>query len=187
MKLDMANTLLSIARNDVLANSIEYEKKKFKEYLNFYKDGFPATEDWLKRNKIQNDSVSTSPTHNNTASSQDTRTATESAIVNAYLELMDYKEETEFPELLKMDKERFLELKLRAEKVCVCASAIAIASGIQILGHNAEFKKSLAKQLQIILQSVQNQKYNNFFTFSFFFFFFYNRLLYFKGKWMIQS
>lgn len=37
MKLDMANCLLEFARNDLVANSVEYEKEKFKEYLEYYK------------------------------------------------------------------------------------------------------------------------------------------------------
>lgn len=37
MRLDLANFLLDSVRNDVIANSIEYEKQKFKEYLEYYK------------------------------------------------------------------------------------------------------------------------------------------------------
>lgn len=37
MKLDMANFLMNFARNDILANSVEYEREKFKEYLEYYK------------------------------------------------------------------------------------------------------------------------------------------------------
>lgn len=37
MKLDMANCILQAARQVVIANSIEYEKEKFQEYLNVYK------------------------------------------------------------------------------------------------------------------------------------------------------
>lgn len=40
MKLDMANFLLDFARNDIMANSVEYEKHKFQEYLEYYKCKF---------------------------------------------------------------------------------------------------------------------------------------------------
>ena len=33
MKLDMANFAIDIFRPDIIANSVEYEKKKFAEYL----------------------------------------------------------------------------------------------------------------------------------------------------------
>lgn len=36
LKLDMANCLLNAARKDVIAHSVEYEKEKFKEFLNVY-------------------------------------------------------------------------------------------------------------------------------------------------------
>lgn len=159
MKLDMANTLLSIARNDVVSNSIEYEKKKFKEYLNYYKDGFPATEDWLKRNKPNLDVAATS---NGTTTSpippQQPQTSSESTIVNAYMELLEYSEEKEFPELLNMDKDRFLTMKSKAERLCACASTMAVASGVPVLGQNSDFKNSLSRQIEIILQNVNNQK-----------------------------
>lgn len=37
MKLDMANFLLDFSRKDIMANSVEYEKQKFNEYLEYYK------------------------------------------------------------------------------------------------------------------------------------------------------
>lgn len=158
MKLDMANTLLSIARNDVVTNSIEYEKKKFKDYLNFYKDGFPATEDWLQRNR-----PSTEPTSNGHPATATTSTitsppTTDSTFINAYMELLDYNPETEFPELLEMDKERFLTLQKKSLRLCACASTLAVATGIPTVGQTAEFRNSLARQLEILMQNVNNEK-----------------------------
>lgn len=40
MKLDMANFLLDFSRNEIMANSVEYEKQKFSEYLEYYKCKF---------------------------------------------------------------------------------------------------------------------------------------------------
>lgn len=40
LKLDMANFLLDFSRNDIMANSVEYEKQKFNEYLEYYKCKF---------------------------------------------------------------------------------------------------------------------------------------------------
>lgn len=37
LKLDMTNYLLDSARKDILNHSVEYEKAKFKEYLEYYK------------------------------------------------------------------------------------------------------------------------------------------------------
>ncbi|EDW30986.1 GL15173 [Drosophila persimilis] len=53
MKLDMANFMLELARKEISANSVQYEKEKLSKYLHEFHGnvGFPATEDWLQRNR----------------------------------------------------------------------------------------------------------------------------------------
>ncbi|KAM7346422.1 T-complex protein 11-like protein 1 isoform 2-T2 [Cochliomyia hominivorax] len=143
MKLDMANFLLDFARNDIMANSVEYEKQKFQEYLEYYKFGFPATENWLKRNRTQD--------ANNVPISGD------QTISNAYMELMDWPEGIEFPEVLSIDKDRIIKLGQRAKRLCVGASLIAICSAIPIISQRTENRSQLAKQIEILLQSVTNE------------------------------
>ncbi|EAT47425.1 AAEL001446-PA, partial [Aedes aegypti] len=138
MKLDMANCLLDAARNDVIANSVEYEKQKFKQFLELYKDGFPETEKWLKRNQSK--------------SSKDT-------IFNAYLELIDWNTENEFPEMLEMDRDRVIGLQGRASRLCTCASTLAITcAAIPSIAQAADVRKNLAKELGILLQNCNNTK-----------------------------
>ncbi|XP_020718190.1 T-complex protein 11-like protein 2 isoform X2 [Ceratitis capitata] len=144
MKLDMVNYLLDYARNDIMANSVEYEKEKFKEYLEYYKFGFPATENWLK-NSCTHDA-------NNVPSSP------EQTISNAYMELMDWDESKEFPEVLSIDKERILKLGQRAKRICTCAGVISICSGVPIISQRSENRVALAKQIEIILQGTANEK-----------------------------
>ncbi|XP_065363599.1 T-complex protein 11-like protein 1 [Calliphora vicina] len=144
MKLDMANFLLDFARNDIMANSVEYEKQKFQEYLEYYKFGFPATENWLKRNRTQD--------ANNVPITGD------QTISNAYMELMDWPEGVEFPEILSIDKDRILKLGQRAKRLCVGASLIAICSAVPIISQRTENRTQLAQQIYILLQSVTNEK-----------------------------
>ncbi|XP_067639226.1 T-complex protein 11-like protein 1 isoform X2 [Eurosta solidaginis] len=144
MKLDMVNCLLDFARNDIMANSVEYEKKKFKEYLEYYKFGFPATENWLKNSCVHDvNNVPNSP---------------EQAISNAYMELMDWDESKEFPEVLSIDKERILKLGQRAKRLCTCAAVISICSAVPIVSQRTENRVALAKQVEIILQGTNNEK-----------------------------
>lgn len=143
----MANTLLSLAKSDVVSNSIEYEKKNFKEYLNFYKDGFPATEAWLQRNKPQP-----------AADSSTSNPSTDTTILNAYVELMDCNINHDYPELLKMDQERLGKLQQKVLRLCTCSSVIAVASGVPIIGQNQEIKTKLAKELEILLQNTNKEK-----------------------------
>lgn len=147
MKLDMANCILNAARSEVVANSVSYEKQKFKEYLEFYKDGFPATEAWLERNLSADES---------TPANADKKV--KDIIFNAYMELLDWKTDNAFPEFFSMDQERLMALQGRAIKTCACASALAIASGIPIISQSAETKKDLAKAIELILQNVKSNK-----------------------------
>ncbi|XP_037920173.1 T-complex protein 11-like protein 1 isoform X2 [Hermetia illucens] len=144
MKLDMANCLLEFARNDLVANSVEYEKEKFKEYLEYYKFGFPATENWLKRSQSQ------SQDSNGVVSTPD------QVIFNAYMDLLDWNEADEFPEILSIDKDRILKLSSRALRLCAAACTIAISSSIPIISQRTENRVALAQEIEVLLQSVAN-------------------------------
>lgn len=153
MKLDMANCLLNAARSEVIANSVSYEKQKFKEYLEYYKDGFPATEAWLKRNlpvaeqSQESTSIPISPDRK-----------AKDIIFSAYMELLCWKPEDDFPEFFSMDHDRIVALQGRALRVCACASSFAIVAGLPAISQAADVKKSLAKQIEILLQNVNTEK-----------------------------
>lgn len=105
---------------------------------------FPATENWLQRNRLRNENnVECKP---------------EASIWNAYMELMDWPEEEIFPEVLSIDKVRILKLGLRAKRLSVCASLISICTGIPIISQRTENRQELAKQLDIILQNVGGER-----------------------------
>jgi T-complex protein 11 len=153
MKLDMANCLLNAARSEVIANSVSYEKQKFKEYLEYYKDGFPATESWLKRHLPtleQNEASSSTPI------SPDRKA--KDIIFSAYMELLCWKVEDPFPEFFSMDHDRIVALQGRALRLVACASSLAIISGLPIISQSAEIKKNLAKEIEILLQNVNTEK-----------------------------
>lgn len=155
MKLDMANCLLNAARSEVIANSVSYEKQKFKEYLEYYRDGFPATESWLKRNMPTAEQV-TAAASASTPISPDKRA--KDIIFSAYMELLCWKSENAFPEFFSMDHDRIVALQSRALRVCACATALAIVSGLPIITQSAEVKKNLAKEIEILLQNVNSDK-----------------------------
>lgn len=154
MKLDMANCILNAARSEVIANSVKYEQQKFKEYLEFYKEGFPATENWLKRNMPQTESAEQSTQENNINPDKKIK----DVIFNAYMELLSWNNKDEFPEFFSMDKERLRALQGRALRVCACASTLAIVSGLPVISQSAEVKKSLAKEVEILLENVNTDK-----------------------------
>ena len=153
MKLDMANCLLNVARSEVIANSVEYEKQKFKEYLEYYKDGFPATEAWLKRHLPSAEQVEAS---SSTPISPDRKA--KDIIFSAYMELLCWKSENLFPEFFAMDHDRIVALQGRAIRVCACASSLAIVAGLPAIAQAADVKKNLAKEIEILLQNVNTNK-----------------------------
>lgn len=156
MKLDMANCILNAARSEVIANSVKYEQQKFKEYLEFYKDGFPATENWLKRNIPESSETEQSSSTQTNDINPDKKI--KDVIFNAYMELLSWNKENEFPEFFSMDRERLVALQGRALRICACASALAIVSGLPAISQSADVKKSLSKEIEILLQNVNTEK-----------------------------
>ncbi|KAH8396017.1 hypothetical protein KR222_001881 [Zaprionus bogoriensis] len=138
MKLDMANFMLSAARNDIAAHSVEYEKEKFSNYLREFHGnaGFPATEDWLQRHRAGCNS-------------------SDDIIYNAYMQLLNYPADKEFPELLRIDKERFEGLSWRGQRLILCASLISIAQSVPVISQRRENRVKLAQQLDILVQHVK--------------------------------
>ncbi|XP_037026094.1 T-complex protein 11-like protein 1 [Bradysia coprophila] len=143
MKLDMANCLLDSIRKDVIAHSVTYEREKFQEFLKLYTYGFPITENWLHKYKPA-DTTNQRWEFN--------------AIIEAYVGLLEWDQDDKFPETLSLDEVRITGIKVKALKLCVCASAVVIASNIPLIGQNAENKAGLAKEVAIILENVKNDE-----------------------------
>lgn len=159
MKLDMANCLLDAARNEVIANSVEYEKQKFKQFLELYKDGFPETEKWLKRNKVPETTAEEAASSAAATVSDNQQRNSKDTIFNAYLELIDWNTENEFPEMLEMDRDRVIGLQGRASRLCTCASTLAITcAAIPSVAQSVDLRRNLAKELVILVQNCNNTK-----------------------------
>jgi len=101
--------------------------------------GFPATEDWLQRHR---------PGCN----------STDDITYKAYMQLLDYPEDKEFPELLRIDKERFEGLSWRGQRLILCASLISIAQGVPVISQRRENRVKLAQQIYILIQHVKQQE-----------------------------
>lgn len=80
-------------------------------------------------------------------------------LINAYMEFLDWNPENEFPEIIAMDQERISALAARALRLCICASTVAIASSVPIIGQQAANRTALSHQIDVLLQSVNNNKY----------------------------
>lgn len=80
------------------------------------------------------------------------------AILNAYVELLQWDTKNEFPELILMDKDRLMEIATKSLRLCTAASVLAIAHSHPTIGQNSVAKKALAGELNILLESVHTRK-----------------------------
>lgn len=115
--------------------------------------GFPATESWLRRNLAVTEAPAAGPAdqaQNGGAAAQPP--LTKHTITNAYLELIDWDDSNEFPELLEMDMQRLKALQARALRLSACVSSMAVASGVPTLSQNPNLKKSFAQNVGIITE-----------------------------------
>lgn len=80
-------------------------------------------------------------------------------MINSYLEFLDWNSANEYPELMSMDLERILALAGRALRLTVWASTLAMASSVPIIGQQTANRNELSKQIDILLQNVNNDKY----------------------------
>ncbi|XP_043201650.1 T-complex protein 11-like protein 1 [Amphibalanus amphitrite] len=138
MRIDMANFAIQQVRPHIIAQSVEYEKKKFAEYLSTTNDGLLVTRQWLERNVVYDG---------------DPATRIRDTVNAAYLEFLDWDDSTEVPETLAMDWRRLTELRLEAQQMMTAAAALLLtySSCGQPLQAVTEFRKTLKDKLMAIL------------------------------------
>lgn len=154
MRLDMANCLLDATRHEVIANSVEYEKKKFRQHLETYTLGFPATEAWLRRNL-----AATEQTPPEAAQAQNgAPPLTKHTITNAYLDLVEWDPAHPFPELLEMDAQRLQALQARAMRLCACVSTLAVAGGVAVFAQNPHLRRAFARDVAVLTEGWRTEQ-----------------------------
>lgn len=156
MKLDMANFTIDLIRPDIIAVSVEYEKKKFAEFLNIQADGLQHTRTWLLQhlmNARNNDEVckeeGKNAIHNLTAS----------ILGEAYLDLLEWDDVNPYPETLVMDQVRFTDLGKKFCHLVITGSVllVTVSSALPLQGV-AAFKNNLKEHINILLEdSYTNQ------------------------------
>ncbi|XP_054168695.1 T-complex protein 11-like protein 1 [Oppia nitens] len=150
MKLDMANFHIQQLRPHIQLKSIEYERKKFKEFLEQQSklttvDGLEFTKSWIKRNY---EAIDVSKESNAVM-------ITNKILTNAYLELLvcDNAIQDSYPETLLLDAKRIQEIREQVLKITLVGSIFLVTNAttgpsVQSL---QEFKNKLKKELCILL------------------------------------
>lgn len=104
--------------------------------------GFPATSAWLSRNKCSDSSD---------------RQAKAAAMINAYMEFLDWNPKHKYPEIMSMDQERMHELAAQALRLSCIASLMAIVSSFPIIQQTSD-RQELLKHVTILFDDVSHQQ-----------------------------
>ncbi|KAL0968567.1 hypothetical protein UPYG_G00268590 [Umbra pygmaea] len=157
MMLDMANFAVSTLRPQLLQQSVEYERKKFQEFVEKQPNALDFTKKWLQDSakcvvlEAQSGEAASSPTqltvHN-----------------YAYLRLLQWKHASDpFPETLLMDQGRFQEMQQDLEQLVLVASVLLIVyntTGEAISGLPGLMVK-LKRTVVILLAEMHTQSFNS--------------------------
>ncbi|KAL4233545.1 T-complex protein 11 [Mactra antiquata] len=126
MKMDMANFTIQQIRPYIQQQSVEYERKKFDEFLKKQQeaniDGLDLTRDWLTRSCERLKSA-VSPTEGASKTSM----VTPATLLNgAYMELLVWDVTKLFPETLVLDQYRFLDLGAQTQRLILVTSVLLV-------------------------------------------------------------
>jgi hypothetical protein len=149
MKVHMANFTIQQARPMIMNQSVEYEKIKFKEFLEKQEDGLVKTREWLIRHG--NDTTQTSQKSG-------------AAILNeAYTEILEWDEYYHLPETLVMDEKRVFALRDQVDRVAVSTAIMMMCQAnfvenpfMKTLRRSSSLKETIKKNIDILLEDFQD-------------------------------
>ncbi|KAB7498564.1 T-complex protein 11-like protein 1 [Armadillidium nasatum] len=152
MRLDMANFTIQQIRPHIIAQSVEYERKKFTEFLKTQNDGLEITRNWLTQFIQPEDMTVTDDLAMRSVFSR--------VISRAYLNLLSWPDEKLLPETVVLDGSRIFELRDRMMQVCLMGATILVtlSSLGPILPHADVLKMKLKKNICGILDPAYTQQ-----------------------------
>merc|ERR1712018_153874 len=125
MRLDMANFMIQQARPLIMSQSVEYEKIKFKEFLNTQNDGLEFTRAWLKRHAPSDEERSA--LQGRVEELKFKKLLMNRILTEALVELLEWDEYYTLPETLAMDQKRIIALRDQTERTSVSTAVILVA------------------------------------------------------------
>jgi len=155
MALDMANFTIEMAKPELIAQSVQLERKKFEDYLAIAPDGLEFTKKWLL--KYLDQSVEKPEGAELQAF---VLTLTKDTIIKATSELLQWDYEVPYPETYMLDVERLQDLQRRTEQMIVTGTILLII--MSNVGNDlntlADFKKTIKDHCLIIMESYKTKK-----------------------------
>merc|ERR1719481_353294 len=147
MKLDMANFTIQTVRGTIEKESKDYERLKFKEFLETQEDGLATTREWLVRHATSQEEID-DPKYKKLLGAR---------ILNeAYVEILEWDDYYHLPETLVMDAKRIYALRDRVERTSVSTAVILLSfsnlNAFIVPMDSQRVKETVKKHTDILLQ-----------------------------------
>lgn len=145
MKLDMANFTISMFRTDIIVKSVEYEKSKFKQYLELQKingtDGLEFTTKWLLKHYSPN--IPSSKWF--------------LILGKCYMDLLEWEDDSIYPETVFMDKIRFTELGEDCHRLAIAGAVVlmSVSTSGGVLQNDIQAKETIKNHTNILLKDAK--------------------------------
>ncbi|XP_064423308.1 T-complex protein 11-like protein 1 isoform X2 [Latimeria chalumnae] len=134
MKMDMANFALSSIRPHLMQQSVEYERKKFQQFLLKQPNSLDVTTEWLEEsvNDVMSETeVPPSPSGAAAAASRVSHLCPTTIQNQAYLRLLKWDHlNRPFPETILMDQIRFQEMQIELDQLTITAAVLLVIYNI---------------------------------------------------------
>eukprot|EP00088_Acartia_fossae_P069161 TRINITY_DN8954_c0_g1_i8.p1 TRINITY_DN8954_c0_g1~~TRINITY_DN8954_c0_g1_i8.p1 ORF type:complete len:591 (-),score=174.80 TRINITY_DN8954_c0_g1_i8:311-1939(-) len=147
MKIDMANFTIQQARPLIVSKSVEYEKKKFQEFLDTVDDGLISTREWLVRH---------APTQEEIDDPKYKKLLGARVLNEAFVEILEWDDYYHLPETLTMDAKRIVSLRDQVERTSVSTATILVSFSLinqfVVPQDSQKLKEKLKQNIDILLQ-----------------------------------
>ncbi|XP_042547370.1 T-complex protein 11-like protein 1 isoform X2 [Dipodomys spectabilis] len=158
MKMDMANFAITSIRPHLMQQSVEYERKKFQEFLEKQPNSLDFVTQWLE--EASGDLMTQKykhalPAAGEAAGSGDAPALTPVVVQNyAYLKLLKWDHlRRPFPETVLMDQRRFQELQLQLEQLTILGAVLLVtfSTVAPVISSQTDFAEKLKMIVKILL------------------------------------
>ncbi|XP_075235299.1 T-complex protein 11-like protein 1 [Lycorma delicatula] len=145
MKLDMANFTISMFRTDIIVKSVEYEKSKFKQFLELQKvngtDGLQFTREWLLRHYTSGCPSS----------------KWYMILGKCFISLLEWNDSYDYPETVLMDRVRFTELGEDCHRLAIAGAVVlmSVSTSGGVLQNDVATKDLIKNHAVILLKDTK--------------------------------
>ena len=150
MKLDMANFTIQQVRPVIVSQSVEYEKLKFREFLDTREgeeNGLVSTREWLTRHN---------PTEEELNDPKYKKLLGQRVLNDSFAELLEWDEYYTLPETLVMDQRRIFALRDKVERVSVSTAVLLLSfsnlNSLIIPMDSQRVKETIKRHIDILLE-----------------------------------